>query len=509
MAARARQPSIMRCALILATIPAWAGPAVVSGVVLENHTGYAMARSRVKLARLVGDRPVAVETQLTGRSGQFAFRNVAPGYYFVSAVRTAFAEASYGQRRPNAPGAPVLVAGDANVFLELRLKRLASIGGRIVDENRSGLPGVTAGAYTHAPPVRLVASAVSDDRGIYRISGLPAGRYVVRTSAATLDDGFQLMPTYFPFATTNLRDARVVDAELDRETGDVDIQPAPGRLSAISAKAVTGCIPGTEVKVTLSHETGRREARIGCLGGFAFQGLAPGEYELLVEGLTPTGPGAGFDQIGMGDRERGLGSIRIDQLPNVEAVLTPPIPGAKILLRRRDLTGAGEVREAGSGKAPLQPGYWDIAAATPPTHFTEKVQGDIWYRAGARYPDPDWFSFSVQHNDRGKMALILSAPAAAVSGRVTMGGSAAVGAPVYVLPLTAETRRQVNGVKQTIAGEGGRYAIGGLANGDYLVLASWDAGEITEESLRAARATPVKIEGLKAAAVDLEALAAP
>lgn len=385
---------------------------MINGVALENQTGYALARARVKLSRLVSGKMTPVATIETGRSGQFTFPSVEPGIYTISGARPGFAETFHGQRRDNAPPMPFTVQADKNVFIELRLKRFAAITGKLMDENRAGLPGVTVHAYDANAPTRSLGSALSDDRGIYRISGLLPGRYYVRTAAAILEDKQQLMPTYHPFSAVDLREAQPVRGEFDNDSRDIDVQPLPGRLHGVFGE-VGGCVPGTEVRVTLSHETGRWEVRTACAIGFGFVGVAPGSYEMIAAGVTPSGPGYWFSEIDIhGDRK--LGTLLLARGPEIR-IQAPA--GAKVIARRRDRAGPASQEDVPRTWSPV-PGYWEMTAVPPEGQYIETI-GAGHSRGGARNADPDWFQLGFERYGPPDVRVVF-APGAAVTGRATL-----------------------------------------------------------------------------------------
>lgn len=493
--------SRMLAGLVLA-MTCRADPAVINGVVLENQTGYALARARVKLARLVSGKMVPVRTIETGRTGQFTFPSVEPGIYTISGTRVGFAETFHGQRRDNAPPMPFTVQADKNVFIELRLKRFAAITGKLMDENRAGLPGVTVHAYDANAPSRSLGSGLSDDRGIYRISGLLPGRYFVRTAAAILEDKQQLMPAYHPFTAVDIREAQPVRADFDNDSRDIDIQPLPGRLHGVFGE-VTGCLAGTEVRVTLSHETGRWDVRTGCAVSFGFVGVAPGSYELIATGVTASGPRFWFGEIDV-NSDRNLGSLGLTRGPEVR-IQAPA--GTKAVARRRDRAGPGPAEDVPPRWSPL-PGYWEMTAVPPEGQYIESI-GTSYSRGGARNADPDWFQLSFEsYFGQGDVRITL-APGATVAGRAVLGGAPAVVAPVYLLPISLRTRAQVNGLRKTITSENGAFEFTGLAPGNYLLLSSWDLTEMTETVFRAARAEEIKVEGKGGVAKDIEVYQAP
>jgi hypothetical protein len=481
---------------------------VLNGVTLENQTSRPLARARVHLYRLEGNQLKSITTVLAGRSGQFLFRDLAGGYYQIGATRPGFAETRYGQRRNSGAGSPILLDQDGTKFIELRLKRLGAITGRVTDENGVGLPGIPVSAYTAGPVMNLVSTATSDDRGIYRVTGLLPGRHLIRTGGAKLEDGLSLLPTYHPYTSTFLRDARIVTADLDSDTPDVDIQPAPGRLATLTVKVQT-CMGGAQV--TISSDTGRRQAMAPCnLGPVAFENLAPGEYEVLVEGFSNGQPVAAFETISLSnDREIGL-SLRglPDLLLTIDNAAGLPFSALNLSIRRRDTAGFGPERAVDSNHLTLPPGFWQIAARPPASHYVDDIKTPAAnYRLSSREAHPDWFDLYVTSFTRA--AVTLSASPTQISGRVALGGLPTIAAPVYLLPTTPLTRRRMNGPRVAYTDANGNYRFGGLAPGTYLVLSSFDLTEVNEETMIAAQARAVTLDEGRSINQDLDLLQIP
>src|SRR4029450_6004223 len=94
---------------------------------------------------------------------------------------------AFGARRPNRPGTPIaLDNGQQMTGLSLRLQRASVITGAIVDQNGNPAAGISVGVlrYVFVNGERKMMTAYrseqsSDDRGIYRVYGLPAGEYFV------------------------------------------------------------------------------------------------------------------------------------------------------------------------------------------------------------------------------------------------------------------------------------------------------------------------------------------
>jgi len=462
-------PPLLPRALLACAWAATAFAGVIHGVAVEQASSRPLARTRVKLETLASTGPQTAASILTNRSGQFVFNAVPDGYYLVSATRPGFAPVIWSQKRAYAAGLLIAVTRDSVTFAELRLPRLGAISGRILDENHVGLPEVAVLVYPAKIPLRAAARAKSDDRGFYRLAGLSPGRYWVRTASHELEDATGLLPTFAPEYTTT-RDARIIEAVLDREVPEVDLQPVAGRLVRLGGR-LTGCRPGT-VKITLSSDTGRSESTVDCAAGiYAFEGLSPGNYELLAEQQTPEFSIAALLEL-TADRDQENANLNLSPLPQV--TLESEVP---VLARRRDLAGEAEAIQLRSTAATrLLPGYWDMTAHPGPSRFLESISmSPRPRRTSKRGPDPDWFEIYIEIYSRNRIQVILSPQASRLSGQVTTSGSDPVpGAPVHVWPLDPETRRRLNGPKTSYADLQGKYHFEGLPPGRYQAWSSFD-----------------------------------
>ena len=166
------------------TVPVPAG--LISGRVLAADTGRPVKRARVMLnaAELPGGRGV-----LTDDDGLFEFAELPQGRYTLGVSKSGFVALTYGQRRPLQAGTPLqLNDGEQLKALEFRLPRGSVIAGHVVDETGDSMAGATVRVmmYQYAQGSRQLVpagSAVSDDRGQYRIWGLNPGDYYVTAIA--------------------------------------------------------------------------------------------------------------------------------------------------------------------------------------------------------------------------------------------------------------------------------------------------------------------------------------
>src|SRR4029453_9785289 len=136
---------------------------------------------------------------LTDEEGRVVFRDLAPGNYLLQAERAGYVRTYYGSATPGrGPGVAItLLEGQRMGGVRMRLARGSIITGTL--RNVSGRPAPnqsvrailvrTAGGERRAieDENTILGPIVStDDRGVYRIFGLPPGDYIVSVPAAGL-----------------------------------------------------------------------------------------------------------------------------------------------------------------------------------------------------------------------------------------------------------------------------------------------------------------------------------
>ena len=183
---------------ILPTEAAPPGPrtGLVVGQVVDATTGAAVPEAVVVLM-LRPQSPGIPRTTLTTRvmadgDGRFFFAELPAGEHFLEATKAGFAPGTYGQRRAWGPSLRLSLAeGERLTDVTLRVWKYGVIAGTVVDEAGEPVVGVAVRAlmkdviagrtqYGNAEVVsELVPSAITDDRGVFRLPQLSPGSYVV------------------------------------------------------------------------------------------------------------------------------------------------------------------------------------------------------------------------------------------------------------------------------------------------------------------------------------------
>ena len=122
---------------------------------------------------------------MTDAEGRYELTQLPAGRYHLKAKRGGYVEVAYGQRRPFERGRP-LELGDKAVLqnIDFALPPGAVVTGRVVDEIGEPVAhvGVALARRRYIDGARrLVAESGSstDDRGEFRIFGVPPGDYVI------------------------------------------------------------------------------------------------------------------------------------------------------------------------------------------------------------------------------------------------------------------------------------------------------------------------------------------
>jgi hypothetical protein len=487
---------------LLASVAFSLHAAEIRGTVVENQTGYPLARATVVVAPL--EKGPKGQTAHTNASGIFEFTGLAAGTYRITATKLDFVFVQYGQKRWDSPGMPITLAAGDSASLTIRVPRFGAITGTVLDENDVGLPAQEVVVYTNTQPPKLLARSTTDDRGMYRLWNLQPGSYLIRSVAKVYEDETYL-PTFYRDSPT-LDQARPIEVKLDEEISHVDFHAAPGRLFTVAGRANNAF--GQPV-VTLSSDVGTETATIDGEGNFSFRPAAPGTYELLTVVPSDRGRGrsAAYQTLTV-DRDLTL-RISTGPLPSVEFVFEDKdghpvtLPEGRLMGRRKDAAGENKWEWLPT-KATLLPGRWEVALAPDPSYYVAGFQAPQQESASGQRFD-GWNEFLLTSGQQNVVKLVLSQAPGTISGTVkNASGDAVADVPVFIEPYDLDLRKRVEPVRRVKADASGQYQVGGLAPGTYRLLASFDYNLPAPSQMAAAEAKIVKVEEVAHAVLDLE-----
>jgi len=248
-------------------------------------------------------RPIAKAA--TNKTGKYVLTNVASGTYDVSPSAPTLVIPNQG--RSGQSGRTVTIeTGEIVKRIDFDLVSKGSISGRVRDVSGEPVKGQTVELiirgednYSRPFPSSEPGERTTNDEGIYRISGVPPGRYIVKVGVAyglvaygpSQKDHVYYPETFHPDSDEASK-ATVVEVTTGRETIDVDITVGrPLKIYEIVGQLIvveTGApVPnvGLEVVTTsekaTTHLSGAYSSNAN--GEFRIRGALPGHYVVAPE----------------------------------------------------------------------------------------------------------------------------------------------------------------------------------------------------------------------------------
>ncbi len=249
------------------------------------------------------------QTVLTNQDGEYIFNSLADGSYTVEIASTN----QFAMTSPNTNyyrGGPTVVIenGGAISNIDFTLTRGGVITGIVKDS--TGKPAIEAHitltgvneregiTFTSTAPLRNQSVRQTDDRGIYRIYGIPPGQY--RVSAIPLQTNHQAPEIFHP-STKDAAKAVMIEIVEGAESNDVDITFPPSERN--STLILSGVVIDSETKKpasnvtvnytryvlktstdrTVSENLAFDSVQSDELGKFTFQEVVAGKYSIAAD----------------------------------------------------------------------------------------------------------------------------------------------------------------------------------------------------------------------------------
>ncbi|MDX2031016.1 MAG: carboxypeptidase-like regulatory domain-containing protein [Blastocatellia bacterium] len=286
--------------------PAREGTASVSGRVTIG--GRPARGVQVALQRPQGGGPFdlkGTKRATTDEEGQFRIERLAAGRYVLGAIAPGFViprDSTYGPQ-----GKALSLADGENVEnIEIALRPGGVITGRVTDAQGAPVVGESVNLSRlddFGKPQNYYSGPMqngSDDRGVYRLFGLPAGRYLVHVGFAHRPNSIMMtsqrvyLPRAFHPAATDGAEAKIVEVAEGAEVTGIDITVVGFKRNYdITGRVVYADsgrpAAGIEVHYGAMNEG---ETRIGAWGSFdvrtdeqgefRFPSVLPGRYAAFV-----------------------------------------------------------------------------------------------------------------------------------------------------------------------------------------------------------------------------------
>jgi Carboxypeptidase regulatory-like domain len=372
----------------------------------------------------------------------------------------------------------------------------------------------------------LPAAAETDDRGIYRIYGLPPGQYTVAAGGGgpfgqVTATGFDLdVPTFYPSATRDTAVPVIVRGEEETTGIDIKYRGVEGHLvsgivtshveigTAITPVMIGLAPAGTVSILSLAIANTVDQRRV-----FSFNGVADGDYDLLAsfqmgpnqdpllgtKRVTVSGGDVSGIEVKLGTLGSIAGTLALDPIKPegqcdkrasqiMETVITAPRDepkksGSQALTQifgalSGSLNAKGEftVRNLEAGKyrlaITLPTEAWYIRAITPPANLPKKSTQSA---ATTQRPVALWQGIlTLKSGERlGPVSISVGQGAASLRGHVITTSKTAMpaGLRVHLVPGERERVEDVLRYSETPVKDDGGFAFTNLAPGRYFVVA--------------------------------------
>jgi hypothetical protein len=536
------------------------GTALIEGMVVQEDTGQPVSGAQINLAGgmliaippvttaggTAGTAPVvtsivpppgatvippganAAPSRTTGSDGRFSFTGLVAASYRLTVIANGFARTEYAQRGSGQGRVLYLTSGQQVRDLVIRLAPNGSVAGRIVDEK--GRPATSASVYivqiaysAQGQSLQSVGEGSSDDRGEFRIFGIPPGQYFVlagsppRPLPPVLSGGTrQPAPRYdlihYPNAT-ELSQASPVQVRSSNEafvdmrlTRQEQVYHVRGRIVNAGGEALP-----PNVNVTLgyrflsstgSYTSGRPFNP--ATGTFDIQNVPPGNY--MVQGQLPIliTPSAGpippapgpIDAAASAARQAEQASRLFGQTPirvvnsDVDGVLVTMSSGATRTGRVEMQGQAGAIPNIERMRLTLQP-LNPIGGISPPVALPITATGTfqvVGLRAGdyrvqfsaagqyvksIRFGGMDIASgFRFDGITAGTFEVVLGSGTGQIAGVVVDTQSRPVSG-IQIVAVPAQ-RERTDLFRVGVTDASGKFTLGVLPPGDYRVF-SWES----------------------------------
>ena len=503
-------------AVLLASLPAiaqtstvpFAKPATISGRVV-NENGQPLPNATVSLRR-AGSIDIENLMTSTDREGKFELTGLQPVSYHVFAWLRGYAPRL---RDLADPQGGIYRGGDS---VTLVLTKGGVITGAVTNQTGEPVVGVmvrtqNVGTRLPFPYDQIGLADMTDDRGIYRIYGLPEGTYVVWAGGGgesrytmNVDPFDSDVSTYAPSSTRDTAQEIVVRSGSETNV-DIQYRGGPGHSISGSASGPKGAQPlqfGINVVSVNGPQWETRTVQGFNDRGFTIEGIDDGDYTVIAMSYQTDGAFMFSDAKQI--------SVRGADVSGVELVVEPLISVVgRVLLEESKTAECGDkqrpvltetlITAQSSGLRTFQ----RAARFLSPTANADD-KGNVLlknlpagrYYFTTQYFAKDWYlkslSFVTENTKTTKptdaargwttlrpgeqlngLTITLAQGASSVSGQVVFsnGETPAENLYVYLVPAEKESADDVLRVYGAAVTADGKVAFNNLAPGRYLLLA--------------------------------------
>jgi hypothetical protein len=310
-----------------------AATASIRGRITDQETGDAIPRALVTVYSL--DRRETIETEADAE-GRYAFTGLQSGRYAISAGPGQLRATHIGNHFGVPPGRLTmhppeltLTPGEIHDRADIALVRALAIEGQVLDPSGEPMANVNVTAF-NVRNGRESEQSTTDDRGMFRIFGLPSGPYRVCADPRAFGPAEDQSPERYSrtCAASAIADSEADIITLRREVSDIRISVQRRTTYTVSGTLTdaTGSAASGHVDLISLDPNGRGTGTWAKDGLFTVSGLLPGRYSVRATIGAPSDPG---DMRPAPDMEIGFVSIQV-QAGDVAGVAVTTAKGARV-----------------------------------------------------------------------------------------------------------------------------------------------------------------------------------
>ena len=483
---------------------------LISGQVTSATDGSPLRKATVTLRRSDGDRRQSgpPQTASTGDGGVFLFNKVAPGRYRIHLERNGFVGQDYGARRARATGQEVRVENGQRVTgLQAKLQAHGVVSGVVRDEDGDAMPTVRVQVFRwgHVQGRRQLMpmdSAMSDDRGQYRIYGVAPGKYVITavTTRSYRGDGDVVppppeatgndeayAPVFYP-GSNDASQATAMDVAPGASLEGINFTMRRVRTVRVSGRVLRTAAATSErsrpvTVILLAKSSGMLgtmnapRAMTDGQGRFEIRAVRPGAYTLHAEEMDRQTRLTADASLDVGPA--GLENITLPLTPGVEVSgsivveeAKEPTPRIGIWIRSRQGGTPGPFG-GGLNTNAKDDGTFTVRSVSP-GEYEVRVSGlpDGYYLKSIRAGDQEALhsGFTVGVGGAPVLTIVASPNAGTVEGSVLNAEQKPVAGSTVVLWPTVKGARSAL-FKSVTSDAQGHFSLSSVAPGDYRLAA--------------------------------------
>ena len=383
------------------------GNASIEGKVVDALTQEPVRKASIQLSGRIG------LTAVTDASGQFAFRRLPAGQYFIQAQHEKYPGGGPSIDFSRQTSVSV-AAAEQKSGIELKLMPGGSVSGHIVDEEGNPMPRCSVSPMRFEDSgtgsvqvVRRNPPASSDEKGEYRIDNVAAGKYyVLATCGQTLPLPHAFLrreeaqnapalvypPLFYPAAPAPSAAARVTVSAGGAVTG-IDFRLVPS--TGFTLRGHAHPVPSDRYLIVALQPTEGSAAQWNSFqngidsrtGDFRIPRVTRGSYELTVSGGGSDCSCYAKISVQVGDAAPGPIDVPISPSPritgsvSVEGETKMPLDRLRVMLLPIANRYVGpppqtSVESDGSFALSVVPGHWRLTVNGAPGYIKSVMLGD-------------------------------------------------------------------------------------------------------------------------------------